>query len=240
LSSRGAGKGDAAISWRTTNAAAGLAHIVLPVRGLAAGKSRLSAVLDAGEREALNRWLLERTLDVLGAWRGSLEPCVVVSACERVLEIARARGAQVLREPAAAGLNAAAALGAAHARMRGAGALLVVPCDLPHLTVDSLDALLDDAQDADVVIAPDKCGTGTNAIVVRGDMVFDFSFGERSFSSHLAHAAARGAKVAVHRSPALAFDVDTAEDLACWRADRRAAECDFPGGIVRTRSVPGQ
>jgi 2-phospho-L-lactate guanylyltransferase len=145
-----------------------------------------------------------------------------------------------LSEPAAAGLNAAAALGAAHARMCGAGALLIVPCDLPHLTVESLDALLDDAQDADVVIAPDKCGTGTNAIVVRGDMVFDFSFGERSFSSHLAHAAARGAKVAVHRSPALAFDVDTAEDLARWRADRRAAECDFPDGIVRTRSVPGQ
>jgi 2-phospho-L-lactate guanylyltransferase len=215
-------------------------HIVLPVRGLAAGKSRLSAVLDASEREALNRWLLERTLDVLAAWRGSLETCVVVSACERVLEIARARGAAALSEPMPAGLNAAAALGATHARTRGAGALLVVPCDLPHLTVESLDALLHDARDADVVIAPDKSGTGTNAVVVRGDVIFDFSFGERSFSSHVAQATARGAKVAVHRSVALAFDVDTAEDFACWRAGDRDGECDFRGGIVRTRSVPGQ
>jgi 2-phospho-L-lactate guanylyltransferase len=237
VSSRGAGKGDAAISWRTASAFAGLAHIVLPVRGLAAGKSRLSTVLDSAQREALNRWLLERTLGVLGAWRGSLETCVVVSACERVLEVARVHGAQALKERAGDGLNGATALGVAHTRTHGASAVLVVPCDLPRLTAESLQALLDDAGGADLVIAPDKCGTGTNAIVVRTDLPFEFHFGERSFASHLAQASARGASAAVHRSDALGFDVDTPDDFARWCAAFRAGDCDFPDGIVRTRSV---
>jgi 2-phospho-L-lactate guanylyltransferase len=237
VSSRGAGKGDAAISWRTVSASAGLAHIVLPVRGLAAGKSRLSTVLDSAQREALNRWLLERTLGVLSAWRGSLETCVVVSACERVLEVARVHGAQALKERAGDGLNGATALGVAHTRTHGASAVLVVPCDLPRLTAESLHALLDDAAHADVVIAPDKSGTGTNALVVRTDLPFEFHFGERSFASHLAQAASIGARAAVHRSAALAFDVDTPADFARWSSDYRAGDCDFPDGIVRTRSV---
>jgi 2-phospho-L-lactate guanylyltransferase len=216
---------------------AALPHIVLPVRGLADGKSRLCSVLDANEREALNRWLLGHTLQVLDAWRGSPATCVVVSACERVLGIARAHGADALKEDAQAGLNAAASLGAARAVERGAESLLVLPCDLPQLTPRSLDALLDDARNADVVIAPDKCGTGTNAILMRSGGLFDFRFGEGSFALHLEAAATRGARVAVHRSPALAFDIDTAEDFACWRAACRAGVCDFPDGIVRTRSV---
>ncbi|MDB5863974.1 MAG: cofC [Betaproteobacteria bacterium] len=212
-------------------------HIVLPVRGLADGKSRLCSVLDADEREALNRWLLGHTLQVLDEWRGNPATCVVVSACERVLEIARASGADALKEDAPAGLNAAAAIGAAHALKRGAESLLVVPCDLPQLTPRSLDALLDDAGNADVVIAPDKCGTGTNAILVRSNGLFHFRFGAGSFALHLEGAATRGARVTVHRSPAFAFDIDTAEDFACWRAACRAGVCDFPDGIVRTRSV---
>ena len=39
-------------------------YVLLPHRGLAAGKSRLAAVLADETRNALNRWLLVRTLQV--------------------------------------------------------------------------------------------------------------------------------------------------------------------------------
>jgi 2-phospho-L-lactate guanylyltransferase len=115
--------------------------------------------------------------------------------------------------------------------------VLVLPCDLPQLTAGSLQALSDDAAGADLVIAPDKSGSGTNALVVRSDLRFEFHFGERSYASHLAQAAAIGARAVVHRSAALGFDVDTPDDFARWCAAFRGGDCDFPDGIVRTRSV---
>ena len=43
-------------------------HVVVPLRGVDSGKSRLGQALDAEERGALVLGLLARTLDVLAAW----------------------------------------------------------------------------------------------------------------------------------------------------------------------------
>ena len=63
---------------------------LLPVHGMATGKSRLAPVLDAQARVALNRQLLMHTLEVIEEWRGDLPQCVVVSPCDDALEIGRA------------------------------------------------------------------------------------------------------------------------------------------------------
>jgi 2-phospho-L-lactate guanylyltransferase len=190
--------------------------VVLPVRGIADGKSRLAAVLDASARAAFNEWLLKRTLDALQAWRGGLDACVVVSACERAGAIARRYGAHVIDQ--SAGLNAAATLGARHAAERGASSVLVLPCDLPELDARALDALVDAAHGGDVTIAPDSSGTGTNALMMPARAAFEFRFGADSFARHCDVAAACGLSVVVHRSRALAFDVDTPADYARWKA----------------------
>jgi 2-phospho-L-lactate guanylyltransferase len=190
--------------------------VVLPVRGIAGGKSRLAPVLDAGERAAFNAWLLRHTLDVLRAWRGT-ENCVVVSACDDAIGIAAAFGAHCVREPPGAGLNAAAALGAAHASSLGRASLLVLPSDLPQLTAGALDALVCESRGADVLIAPDESGAGTNALLVAAHSRLEFRFGPKSFESHCRAAAALGLRVVVHRSPPFAFDVDTPDDYARWR-----------------------
>ena len=72
--------------------------VVVPVRGIATGKSRLSGVLDAAARAQFTTWLLERTLTAVGAWCGTLASCIVVSTCARVAEVSRTRGAMVLDE----------------------------------------------------------------------------------------------------------------------------------------------
>ena len=66
----------------------------------------------------------------------------------------------------------------------------------------------------EVVIVPDRHGTGTNALVLAPPDCFEPSFGEGSFNRHLNHAKGAGL---VHRAegvPSLAHDVDTPEDLA--------------------------
>lgn len=199
---------------------------VVPMRGIEQGKSRLAAVLDVANRARLNRWLLARTLAVVERWRGDLEHCVVVSPCDQALELAQRMGAAVVREMQdASGLNRASALGASYAAAHGAGRVLVLCCDLPDLTPESLHALAGAAGDPEhMVLAPDLAGTGTNALLVGARPDLEFSFGERSCARYREWAAAHGWTVSICARPELGFDLDTPDDLAAWSGRRRGGE----------------
>src|SRR5262245_25261442 len=190
---------------------------VVPVRGITTGKSRLAPVLNRAARVRLNRLLLEHTLTVVDRWCG-LACCIVVTPCDEALSIARHQGAAVVLETPDTGLNVAAALGASYARDRSASDVLVLPCDLPYLTTESLTAMTSAAQKSrHMVIAPDKAGTGTNALLLSTEEPFEFRYGEHSFARHRLLARERGWTFAVCSRPELAFDLDTPQDLAAWR-----------------------
>ena len=190
-------------------------YALLPHRGLAAGKSRLSDALNDDARRELNRWLLARTLRMASEWLGESQRCVVVSPCVLTLALAREMGAIVVQEQAQ-GLNAALAQGAAHATTRGAHQLLILPCDLPCLDVAALQTMSALSKSGvDFVIAPDRRRAGTNAMLVNTSMR-EFAFGANSFARHVTLAQACGAHALTCSNPALAFDLDTAEDLEEW------------------------
>ena len=152
---------------------------IVPVRGIERGKSRLAAVLDAASRARLNHWLLVHTLQVIERWRGDLKHCVVVSPCDQALELAQHAGAAIVREVKDANdLNRALALGMSYATANGAGKVLALSCDLPDLTAESLCALTSTAEHPEhMVLAPDKAGTGTNALLVDARRDVEFRFG---------------------------------------------------------------
>ena len=191
---------------------------LVPMRGIEHGKSRLAGALADARRERLNRWLLSNTLKVIEHWRGDLKHCAVVSPCAEALELAQRAGADAVRETtAAAGLNPALILGLMHALQKGAGKVLVLACDLPDLTVDALAALAAAAREPRcMALAPDKLGSGTNALLIAADSGVEFHFGEHSLTRHRAWAEARGFAVTLVDQPALAFDLDTPDDLALW------------------------
>lgn len=193
-------------------------HVIVPHRGVNAGKSRLSAVLTDVARGKLNRWLLARTVEVVAQWQGDARRCVVVSPCEVTLALARKAGAHALAEPAATpDLNAALSHAAARAATRGAQRLLILPCDLPCLDVAALHALeAVPVAGRDVVIAPDRHHQGTNALLVDA-VVREFAFGAHSYARHLVQANARGARTVACVHAALAFDLDTVDDFEAWR-----------------------
>jgi len=194
--------------------------VVLPVRGIAQGKSRLADTLDAVERVRLNRWLLRNTLRVIGAWQGSLDRCIVVSACARTLAIVERAGAIALREPRPGrGLNGAVAAAASHALRRGCRSLVVTACDLPLLSVEALDALTERPWSrARLTLATDVAGTGTNALHLASRAHFSFAFGTESRAHHVAVARERGWACAVCTHPELTLDIDRGHDLRAWRA----------------------
>ncbi len=206
---------------------------IVPVRALEGAKSRLGAVLDAEERRDLVVAMLRRTLIAL-AEAGRIDGSVVVSSDEEVLEIARAEGGIPLRQ-LGGGLNGALDQARTVAMELGADAIVVVPGDLPAVTGNALDALVDMAGDAArgpgvaagdaagvvhrgvdgppvVALVPDRHGRGTNALLLRPPDAIPFAFGGDSRLAHAALAAGAGAAYVEVPGP-LDLDLDTPEDL---------------------------
>lgn len=197
-------------------------HVVVPVRGIESGKSRLGQALDAEEREVLVLGLLGRTLEVLTAWPPAQRIHLVTGDAVTGALARRTQPAlSLVREPRQGGLNAA--LGAARdaAEEAGATCVLMLPADLPLLEVAALDRLLDGADAALaagsgrplVVVAPADARGGTNALLVSPPTLIEPSFGEASLEAHLRAAARADATVQLVIDPQLGFDLDTPDDL---------------------------
>ena len=188
------------------------------MRGFAAGKSRLAPVLEAAARVALNRELLARTLAVVSTWSGAPRRCIVVSPCSDALALAREAGAAGVSEgPRAVGLNRAVRLGVARAAAQCARRVMVLPGDLPFISVEGLNALASAASGHQVVLAPDRTRSGTNALLFETATDFECKFGAKSFAAHQAAAKRAGLTVCVVLRSDLQFDLDTPADLATVR-----------------------
>jgi 2-phospho-L-lactate/phosphoenolpyruvate guanylyltransferase len=159
---------------------------------------------------------------------------VVVTAEPVAARAGEEAGATVVHDPDEAGQSAAAARGIDAALVRGAERVLLVPGDCPALDPRELGTLL--ARPGDVVIVPDRHGSGTNALRLTPPTAITPSFGAGSFARHAALARAAGAEVKVCELPSLGLDVDTPDDLA---ALRRALETRGDAA-PRTRAVLGR
>ena len=205
-----------------------LPQLILPVRSLAGGKTRLAAVLDAAARRALNEDFLRHLLDVARRWPG-LGNCVVVSPDPEVLRMARNAGAQTLMQSACPGLdterseslNAGLDHAAGVLRARGSCDLLVVSCDTPHASATDLRRMHwfgnGSCGARSVVIATDRHGEGTNALWLPAEMPAGFHFGPGSRQRHVQMAGDCGFGVEQLRIAGLALDIDTPADLCTWR-----------------------
>jgi 2-phospho-L-lactate guanylyltransferase len=191
---------------------------VVPVKPFIRSKSRLAGILSPGERETLSREFLNHTLRVL-AGVPEVARVLVVSRDPAALAMARDQGVHTVTEAGAPDLNAALARATQVALASGAGAVLVLPTDLPLLAADDVRSLMR-SSDARVAIAPDRHETGTNALWMRPPGAVPFAFGPGSFQLHLALAAQAGAAAHVCRLPGLSLDVDEPEDLALFRASQ--------------------
>ncbi len=210
-------------------------HAVVPLRSVAGGKARLGEALDAEEREVLILGMLRRTLDVLTSWT----PCARVHVVTQDLRVARTMGGpavETIAQPTD-GLNEGIALGISAAREQGARAALVLPADLPLVSVEALDRLLEAADAALaagsggplVAIAPSDARNGTNALLLFPPDVIRPSFGEHSFETHVRATASADATLQVVTDHALGFDLDTPEDLEL-----------LPPGVLRDLVRDGQ
>jgi len=163
-------------------------------------------------RRRLNEALFVRTLEVVAAAVG-IDQTLVVTRSGTLRRIAAARGALALAERGNGSLNEALAQAAIEVAQRGAAAALSISCDLPLLSVVDVEAMIEAASATGIVLAPDRAGTGTNAMLVAPVGAIPYRYGPGSFEAHAGSAHDAGLSLRVIRTLGLAFDMDTPADL---------------------------
>jgi len=134
---------------------------IVPVRSFAEGKSRLASVLSMAERSALVRRMLDRVLTALRSAR-CVDHIIVVTP-ER--ETGLPDDIEVLNDEGL-GLNEAVEL-ATDALASRFDASIIVAADVPYISPEEIDSLVNQARGYDMVVVPDRRGEGTNALWLR-------------------------------------------------------------------------
>jgi 2-phospho-L-lactate/phosphoenolpyruvate guanylyltransferase len=212
---------------------------ILPVKRFARAKQRLGvSVADPLRRELAEAMVADVLLAL--AQTESIEHTILVTGERSVATAARERGAIVIEDDHEHGQSAAATLGVRHALTAGIERVLCVPGDCPTLDPAELNTLLQTSSNGDhareVVIVPDRHGTGTNGLLLTPPGTISPSFGPGSCERHRALALAADANCRIERVPSLLLDIDTGADLDVLRA-RLAAH---PARATHTRAVLGQ
>jgi 2-phospho-L-lactate guanylyltransferase len=225
---------------------------VIPLRGLADGKSRLAHFLPDRVRRALIGALLERVVHATQATAG-ITTTLVISPDPAIVRWAETLHATPVLQTNT-GLNAALWQATNWAREGGYDTLLALHGDLPLITPRSLRALLATLSDipggpegdaSTAVVVGDRHRRGTTGLLLRPLGALPFLFGEESFGRHLACGAARSVRTIPYDATALAFDLDTPRDLAtlATRHPRaflrlcRAVQCWLPQ-VPHTQPLP--
>lgn len=191
--------------------------LLIPVKSLCYGKSRLATVLTCSARRDLNERFLHHMIMVATEFPG-LARTSVVSDADDTLMLTAELGVRCIRT-AHQDLNSALADGCHDLRQKGIRRILILPVDLPLVEARDLQALATASEGHSVTISPDREGIGTNALLIAEDLALRFSFGDDSYRRHQAEARRCGVTPRLHFNQRIAQDVDRPDDLAvvpCW------------------------
>ena len=181
---------------------------VVPVKALAASKSRLFPERPRGDVEALSLAMMSDVIACLLAVPG-VHRVAVVTPDAAVAERAEACGAEALLRPDP-GLNPAVEAASAELAEPG-GDVLVVLGDVAAADPGELARLLAEAPARGVALAPSSDG-GTSALLRRPADVIPARFGRDSARRHRDAATRAGVPLLELALPSLAIDVDLGED----------------------------
>lgn len=199
---------------------------IVPIGTFEGAKSRLGEVLDAEERHDLVTRLARATIEATVA-APSIDETLVITPDDEVRAVALEAGARPMRQRSQ-GLNDGLREARAEAMASAADAVLILPIDLPRISVEAVESVLATLAAVSpplVAIVPDRHGRGTNAMLLAPPDVIDVRFGGDSHVAHGMAARAAGAHLVELDGP-LALDLDTADDLLLVQR----VETTRPGG----------
>lgn len=182
--------------------------VVIPVKSLRAAKSRLC--LPEHEQQRITSALFDHVLDTAISFAGA-HNVTVVSRDNEVINRARGKDAFTLLEQPGGTLNDALSCGAELAERHGANAVLSLFSDLPHLSINDLRDMARLFNGANLVIAPDRFGMGSNALLMKPNAI-SYCHGPASFWRHLDEGRKAGLTCQIIRRAGLMQDLDHPTD----------------------------
>jgi 2-phospho-L-lactate guanylyltransferase len=188
-------------------------HALVPVKNLAAGKSRLLPELDDAQRQAMALAMLRDVLEALLAAQ-RVSRVAVVTPDETVARAAREAGAEAILH-LVPGLNGSLEAGAAALAPKPDDGLLIVLGDVAGALPEELDVLccaLDSCSGPAIALAPATDG-GTAALLRTPADAIAPHFGADSAKRHREAADQAGVAYAEIPLPSLSIDLDIAADI---------------------------
>lgn len=185
---------------------------IVPMKALAASKSRLAAQLSQDGRVRLCLAMLWHVLEVTHNTAGIGE-LTVIGGDDTIRALCQRLQLPWELEPAP-GVNSCLQHAFQSGLQAGWDASIYLPGDLPELSPSDLVCLLQRSRGArELVVAPDRFEQGTNALLVPSAIPFTPMLGAESFRKHLAQASDLDTPVQVCHSKGLLLDIDTVSDL---------------------------
>jgi 2-phospho-L-lactate guanylyltransferase len=186
--------------------------VIIPVKSIHNGKSRLAGVLSSEQREKLNISMLTNLFQTLKDAE-EFTGVMVISHDDRVQTLTKSFGFDFLCEQKPFALNHAISTACKKCYEKGATEVLILPADLPLINKKSLETILEnDINPPVVVITPDRRREGTNSLLINPANGFNFQFGENSFAIHQSNAQSMNYRVAIVTEPGMELDLDIPED----------------------------
>jgi len=185
--------------------------VIIPIKRLENAKSRLSSLLTDDGRKQFSLKMLE---DVLRTVKSTerINETVLVSKDPIVSKITENFEVTYLKERKT-GLNKTVSEAVDWCVEGGATSVLVLPADIPLVLPTDLNRIFNLGENASMVISPSRNGKGTNALLLTPPKVSPTFYGPSSFQRHIKEATKLKIIFRIYRSPRIALDIDTVEDL---------------------------
>lgn len=187
--------------------------ILIPIKDLSRAKQRLASALDQSARTELAQTMLFDVLETVAAW-ANRPGVALVTGDGFAISLAEQFGFDVIPDNSNLGETDAIAMATQFCQARGVESTLVIPADIPLISVAELEEVFRAAPAEGSVLVPAADGRGTNAVLRRPAGLFPLRFGNDSFKPHLSAAHATQRACVVLALPGIALDIDNPSDLA--------------------------
>ncbi len=192
--------------------------ILIPMRSLNTGKTRLSYLLSQNKREKLIKLLFTQLLIKLKKLKDQFplifSDILVITPCEKVEKISKDYNVLVLKEQNLNGLNSAVNQGVCWSSENRYDSSLILPGDIIDPETEDIKKILEMGKKSrdSIVICP-STDFGTNALFLSLPTRLKFKFGPNSFFEHQKEAKKTSIRSIIAPLDSLKDDLDTGKDL---------------------------
>jgi 2-phospho-L-lactate/phosphoenolpyruvate guanylyltransferase len=186
--------------------------LLIPVKSLTTAKQRLASVLSQERRSQLAEAML---CDVMTAAAGVLGriDVALVTGDVRARALAAEFGFLVIDDTRNESETAAIEMATAWCEQRGYDTSVVVPGDIPLITSDELQRVLDAAPAEGAVFVPAYDRRGSNCILRRPASIIPLRFGNDSFLLHCEAMRKTGRELVILEMSGIGLDIDNPHEL---------------------------